>query len=59
MFFAAFDVQVQTAELWQLNSIAVKLALRLCLGSKSSNFIYLMPGRLIVANEQMQIAFAH
>jgi len=36
--FAEFDV----AELQQLNSITVKLALCLCLGSKSTNFLDLM-----------------
>ena len=35
MVFAETDVvEVQTAELWQLNSIAVKLALCLCVGNK-------------------------
>jgi len=46
IFFAEFDVvKVQTAELRQLNSITVKLALRLCLGNKSSNLLDIIPGR--------------
>jgi len=53
IFFAESDVvEVQTAELWQLNSnsITLKLALCFCLGSKSSSFLDLIH-RFIVANE--------
>jgi len=44
-FLAEFDVvEVQTAKLWQLNSIIVKLALCFrSLGSKSSNTLDLTP----------------
>jgi len=42
--FVDFDVvYVQTAEIWQLNSITVKLTLCFCPGTKSSNSLDLMP----------------
>jgi len=40
-FFTEFDVEVQTAEVWQLNLVTVKLAL--CPGTKLSSFLDLMP----------------
>ena len=44
IFFTEFDViEVQAVEIWQLNSITLKLALCLCLGTKLSSFLDLMP----------------
>ena len=41
-FFKEFDVEVQTTEIRQLNSVTLKLALCLCLGTNYNCFLDLM-----------------